>query len=594
MRKSIIFARKKTFAAIFIWIGVLIVSFALQPPDYEWSPVLDIYAQPLPYMNLESIYMLSPNDGWTVGSTWSEGIILRWDGENWRTVSTAAQKLISINMRSADDGWAVGERGIILRWNGSNWSQVQAPTTNTLNRVYTLSSTESWAVGRGGTILRWNGENWLQVGCPTAKDLNSIFMLSSSDGWVVGADGVIVRWNGENWSETPSPTTNNLTSVYMLSSAEGWTVGYSGTILRWDGTAWVTVESPLLAYLKKDYGISSDLMEVRMLSPTEGWAVGKNGVTLRWDGWAWLGMAYPLLGEVGSVYMLSPTSGWATFSDGLMKWGQTQERGVPSELFILFWIFVLVLLGRDIISKRGSKDGLGVPPITFGLIVINIVIFKLVGSSIFAVSDYGLRPEAILQMRNLHTILTSMFMHADYSHLVGNLFFLLIFGQIVERGHRSLRFLALYLLAGIAASALEISFDSSSLVPAIGSSGAIAGVLGACAVGFPMAKMGLSILSLLILPIFALFLPSYFMLAALLIILALVLQFPGKKFPVFPFLFTWAFYQLGMGVTLLAGRASQIGYWAHVGGFVGGMFLYYLLKKKETNEVKEPRIPPIG
>jgi membrane associated rhomboid family serine protease len=380
----------------------------------------------------------------------------------------------------------------------------------------------------------------------------------------------------------------------MLSSTEGWAVGYKGTILRWNGATWAAVESPLLAYLKNKYGISSDLMEVRMLSPTEGWAVGKKGVTLRWDGWAWLGMAYPLLGEVDSVYMLSPTEGWATFNDGLMRWGQTQEKGFPNELFILFWVFVLVLLVRDIISKRGSKNNLGIPPITFGLIVANIVIFKLVGSSIFAVSDYGLRPGAILQMRNFHSILTSMFMHADYSHLVGNLFFLPLFGQIVERGHRGLRFLMLYLLAGIVASFLDIYVEPSSLIPAIGSSGAIAGVLGACAVGFPDARESLFIVSLLILPIFALFLPSYCMSAVLLFILALALQFPGKRLPVFPFLFTWAFYQLGMGVTLLAGRASQIGYWAHVGGFVGGMFLYHLLKKREAREVKEPGIPPIG
>jgi membrane associated rhomboid family serine protease len=155
------------------------------------------------------------------------------------------------------------------------------------------------------------------------------------------------------------------------------------------------------------------------------------------------------------------------------------------------------------------------------------------------------------------TLITNQFLHAGWLHLVANLWTLWIFGDNVEDRLGSFRFLAFYLLSGIAASALHLYFNADSTVPAIGASGAIAGVMGAYFVLFPTARI------VTLVPVFVL--PLFF------------------EVPAFVFLLFWFATQFFSGALSLgaAGAGGGIAWWAHVGGFLAGIVLLGLLRPRE-------------
>jgi membrane associated rhomboid family serine protease len=148
--------------------------------------------------------------------------------------------------------------------------------------------------------------------------------------------------------------------------------------------------------------------------------------------------------------------------------------------------------------------------------------------------------------------LTSMFMHGSWLHLLGNMLFLWIFGNNVEDRLGRVRFLLFYLCAGIVATALQtvltLAFGSpgESTIPSVGASGAIAGVLGAYLVLYPSAR-----------------------------VLTLVFVFVPVEIPAVAFLVIWFVFQLwyaGFELFAPAGTEGGIAFFAHVGGFVFGLF----------------------
>jgi membrane associated rhomboid family serine protease len=145
---------------------------------------------------------------------------------------------------------------------------------------------------------------------------------------------------------------------------------------------------------------------------------------------------------------------------------------------------------------------------------------------------------------------TGMFLHSGWVHLGGNMLFLWIFGDNVEDRLGHIPYLFFYFLAGIAAMALQTAFALDSLVPTVGASGAIAGVMGAYLIMYPKAMI-----QVIVLPIF--FIP-FFVPAALLILF-------------------WFLMQLLGGIADLgATTGSSIAWWAHIGGFSAGILLVLL------------------
>ena len=131
--------------------------------------------------------------------------------------------------------------------------------------------------------------------------------------------------------------------------------------------------------------------------------------------------------------------------------------------------------------------------LTYGLIILNLAIYFYVAQSpvmdAAIVRRYALIPADIAAGRHLGTLLSSLFLHASLLHVGGNMLFLWIFGNNVEDRLGELKYILLYLVAGVAGSLLQVAADPSSQVPTLGASGAISGVLAAYVLFYPRARV---------------------------------------------------------------------------------------------------------
>jgi membrane associated rhomboid family serine protease len=154
------------------------------------------------------------------------------------------------------------------------------------------------------------------------------------------------------------------------------------------------------------------------------------------------------------------------------------------------------------------------------------------------------------------TVLTSMFLHGGWLHIIGNMLYLWIFGNNIEDALGHVGFVLFYVACGAAAALAQSALDVDSTVPMIGASGAIAGVLGAYAVLFPRAHV------LVLLPLG--FFSQVIRLPALLVLgFWFVLQF------------------IEGGLTASSGEGG-VAYWAHIGGFVAGLVLIFLFPRRSS------------
>ena len=156
------------------------------------------------------------------------------------------------------------------------------------------------------------------------------------------------------------------------------------------------------------------------------------------------------------------------------------------------------------------------------------------------------------------TLFSYMFLHGGWMHLIGNMWMLWIFGDNIEDRLGHLRFVIFYILCGVGSGLFHVFTNTNSIVPTVGASGAIAGVMGAYFVLYPRAR----VLTLVIIVVF----------------IQLI------EIPAFIFLGLWFLMQFLMGSTsLLAGSSAAAGgvaWWAHIGGFVIGIYLLRWLIEK--------------
>jgi membrane associated rhomboid family serine protease len=213
---------------------------------------------------------------------------------------------------------------------------------------------------------------------------------------------------------------------------------------------------------------------------------------------------------------------------------------------------------RDIIPSRTR------PVVTIGLIAANVLVF-LFQATLSARGDqqfiaaFGLVPADF----SIVNVVTAMFVHAGLPHLAGNMLFLWIFGDNVEDRLGHGRFLAFYLTCGVAAALAQTSLDPASLVPMVGASGAIAGVMGAYLVMYPRSR----VLMLFPFPPILFEMPAMFFL-----VLWFVMQFVSG---------------LGSLATLGTGDLTGgVAFWAHVVGFVAGVVLVRPMRLPERDSVE--------
>jgi membrane associated rhomboid family serine protease len=130
------------------------------------------------------------------------------------------------------------------------------------------------------------------------------------------------------------------------------------------------------------------------------------------------------------------------------------------------------------------------PIVTFSIILVNVVVFVLeLGGGEEFVNQWSVIPADIVAGRHWITILTAMFMHGGWLHIIGNMVFLWAFGPEIEDAMGPLRYLAFYLLGGLVATGAQIAMSAGSTVPNLGASGAIASVMGAFIVTFPRDRI---------------------------------------------------------------------------------------------------------
>jgi membrane associated rhomboid family serine protease len=186
------------------------------------------------------------------------------------------------------------------------------------------------------------------------------------------------------------------------------------------------------------------------------------------------------------------------------------------------------------------------PVMTNAIILMNVVVFalELLGGAGF-VQQWSVVPANIVAGQHWMTIITAMFMHAGWMHIIGNMVFLHAFGPEVEDAMGRPRYLTFYLLSGIAASVAQIAMTSLSHVPNLGASGAIAGVMGAFLITYPRDR----IRTLLVIFIFV---------RTTVIPASLLIGF-------------WFLIQLFSQIGAVADvQSGGVAYAAHVGGFIFG------------------------
>ena len=199
------------------------------------------------------------------------------------------------------------------------------------------------------------------------------------------------------------------------------------------------------------------------------------------------------------------------------------------------------------------------PYISYSLIAINIFIFlyqiTLNPEQIeYLLTDLGSIPYEIVHGQDLHTLISSMFLHGGLFHLLGNMLFLWIFADNIEAVVGSTIFAIFYFFGGLFASFVHIITDLDSIIPTVGASGAISAVMGAYLIMFPKSRIKI------------LFIIKTFYVSA------------------FVFLGLWFLQQLVSGIGGMAPQTAEesggVAWWAHIGGFFYGIILGYIFKQK--------------
>ena len=221
--------------------------------------------------------------------------------------------------------------------------------------------------------------------------------------------------------------------------------------------------------------------------------------------------------------------------------------------YVTLVVIALTTLTWLLVQGAGATLSLAQSVCGFGLIPGELTLslgpgtpFRM-GDNLVCLSDPG---------RQLPNLITSMFLHGSWMHLLGNMWFLWLFGNNIEDSMTRPRFVGFYLLTGLAAAFAQVVADPTSGVPMVGASGAISGVMGAYLVLFPRVRVFTMV-------------PLGFFLYSM-------------ALPAWVMLIYWAFLQFAGGITSIASdQTGGVAFWAHVGGFVAGVVLIKVFERHD-------------
>jgi membrane associated rhomboid family serine protease len=237
--------------------------------------------------------------------------------------------------------------------------------------------------------------------------------------------------------------------------------------------------------------------------------------------------------------------------------------------------------GDHVIPIHDENKTQRTPYVTLALIAVNVLAWLLVqgaGATLplaQSVCQFGLIPGELTASlpagtrfpmgeglaceitpgRQMQNVVTSMFLHGSWMHLIGNMWFLWLFGNNIEDSTSRPRFLAFYLLCGLAAAMAQVLANPASQIPMVGASGAISAVMGAYLVLFPRVRI------FTLVPIG--FIITFF------------------RLPAWLMLVYWAVLQFFGGLTTITADQGGVAFWAHLGGFIAGVALIKFLQRPD-------------
>ncbi len=224
------------------------------------------------------------------------------------------------------------------------------------------------------------------------------------------------------------------------------------------------------------------------------------------------------------------------------------------------------------IPLRDTTKSGSFPFVNSAFIAINIAVFIyeiwITGDQRLFMYRFGLVPAIVTTeleigiTNRIYPFITSMFLHAGWMHIIGNMIFLFIFGDNIENRMGHIRYLFFYILTGICAAIIQFLINTKSVIPIVGASGAISGVLGAYLVFFPRSRI--------------------------LTVVPILFFFRLIHLPATVFIFVWFLIQFLGGINS-AGSAGDVGgvaFWAHIGGFAAGLVLAQYFDKEKSYRQK--------
>ena len=246
----------------------------------------------------------------------------------------------------------------------------------------------------------------------------------------------------------------------------------------------------------------------------------------------------------------------------------TDRTPILTIAFIVINVLAYFLLQRGGILSGPSDSGV----IDYGAIPYEITNpgkqCDLAGERVLCEGQPGVSGEADEQPATIITIFTSMFMHGSILHLGGNMLFLWIFGNNVEDSMGHVKFVAFYLLGGVAALLIQTLIDPDAAIPTIGASGAVAAVLGGYILLYPRARV--------------------------VTIIFIIFFFTILELPALLVLGLWFLIQVFYGYADIAnptGAGGGVAYFAHIGGFVFGLAAIKLFASRKKDYTVPPKYP---
>jgi hypothetical protein len=270
--------------------------------EIGWKPVLAKEAQG----RFTSAWADDPGDVFVVGF---DGTIVRGSGTTWTAMSSGTTTpFMGVWGSGPDNVFAVGGgifgSGIVLRWNGEKWSAMSSAASDRgYFGVWGSGPTDVFVVG--SQIIHWNGTSWSVMNAPvTQYPYKAVWGTGVDDVFAVG--DVIIHWDGKSWSEMATPPFSfprYFNAIWGSGSKDVFAVG-DGSILHWNGTAWSEMSSPpgFYGFYRAVWGSGpNDVLAIAMGTPAH---------LVHWDGTSWSPIAM-----VGAVAEKPPAAIWGTGPD---------------------------------------------------------------------------------------------------------------------------------------------------------------------------------------------------------------------------------------------------------------------------------------